>query len=353
MTSAERFACVFAHKEPDRVPILDDPWGTTWERWRKEGYPQGADPADFFGWDRVAGIHIDNSPRYPVKVLEENDQQKICTTAWGTTLKTLKNKGGVPEFEAFTITDPDSWKEAKKRMTPDPSRIDWEKLKTNYPKWKQQGAWIKANGWFGYDVFASWIVGYERVLMAMIEEPEWCQDMFRTALDLDLAMMDMLWEKGYTFDSFDWPDDLGYRNGLLFSLNTYREVSKPIHKKAIDWCHAHGVKAHMHSCGNITALVDDLTGLGLDGLNPLEIKAGMDPLALKAKHGDKLVFQGGIDVRNWNNPEKAEAELREKLPILKKSGGYIFHSDHSVPDVVSLKEYQHVLSLAKTMGRYQ
>ena len=352
MTSAQRFRRVFDHKEPDRLPIFDDPWGSTWQRWRKEGYPEGVDPADFFGWDRVAGIHIDNSPRYPVGVVEETDEYKIHTTAWGTTLKSWKSKGGVPEFERFTITDPDSWRQAKKRMTPDPGRIDWEKLKVQYPKWKEQGARIVAGGWFGYDVFASWIVGYERVLMAMIEEPEWCQDMFRTALELDIAMMEMLLERGYTFDSFNWPDDLGYRNGLLFSLKTYRQVSRPVHKQAIDWCHAHGVKAHMHSCGNIMALADDLVEIGLDGLNPLEIKAGMDPLALKAKYGGKLVLEGGIDVRNWNDPAKAEAELREKLPALKKNGGYIFHSDHSIPETISLKDYQYVLEVAKKLGTY-
>ncbi len=352
MTSAERMRCTFDHREPDRLPIHDSPWNSTWQRWRREGYPEGADPADFFGWDRIAGIHIDNSPRYPSQLIEETDEYTIRTTAWGVTQKNWKSKGGVPEFEKFTITDPDSWQQAKKRMTPDPSRVDWDRLKTHYPKWREQGAWIAAGGWFGYDVFASWIVGYERVLMAMVEEPEWCQDMFRTALELDIAMMEMLLERGYTFDSFNWPDDLGYRNGLLFSLKTYREVSKPVHKQAIDWCHAHGIKAHMHSCGNIMALADDLVGIGLDGLNPLEIKAGMDPLKLKADYGDRLVLEGGIDVRNWNDPARAEAELREKLPVLRKNGGYIFHSDHSIPETVSLKEYQHVLGLAKELGTY-
>ncbi len=352
MTSAERFRRIFDHQQPDRVPIFDDPWNSTWQRWREEGYPEGADPADYFGWDRVAGIGIDNSPRYPVQVIEETDEYRIATTAWGTTLKTWKSKGGVPEFEAFTITDPDSWRQAKQRMTPDPGRIDWDRLEKNYETWKRQGAWIQVGGWFGYDVFASWIVGYERVLMAMIEDPEWCRDMFQTAMELDLAMMQMLLDRGYEFDCLHWPDDLGYRNGLLFSLDTYRQVSKPVHKQAIDWCHARGIKAHMHSCGNVMALADDLVEIGLDALNPLEIKAGMDPLALKARHGGKLVLQGGIDVRNWNDPAKAEAELREKLPVLMQAGGYIFHSDHSIPETISLKEYQHVLGLAKEMGAY-
>jgi uroporphyrinogen decarboxylase len=147
-------------------------------------------------------------------------------------------------------------------MTPDPTRIDWDRLKTNYPTWKKQGAWIVADGWFGYDVFASWIVGYERVLMAMIEDPEWCQDMFRTALELDIAMMEMVLERGYAFDCFTWPDDLGYRNGLLFSLETYRQVSKPVHKQAIDCATPTALRPTCTRAATLRS-IDDLVEIGL------------------------------------------------------------------------------------------
>ena len=43
MTSRERFARMYAHKEADRVPITDIPWQGTISRWRREGMPAGAD----------------------------------------------------------------------------------------------------------------------------------------------------------------------------------------------------------------------------------------------------------------------------------------------------------------------
>lgn len=36
----------------------------------------------------------------------------------------------------------------------------------------------------------------------------------------------------------------------------------------------------------------------------------------------------------------------------KKSGGYIFASDHSVPSSVSLKEFKHMIGMVKTLGQY-
>lgn len=38
MTSKERFSRMFQHKEADRVPIFDSPWGGTIARWGAGGH---------------------------------------------------------------------------------------------------------------------------------------------------------------------------------------------------------------------------------------------------------------------------------------------------------------------------
>src|SRR5512139_3177698 len=101
MTSHERFRRMYAHEEADRVPIIDDPWGATIERWHREGMPERVNFVDFFGLDRVAHISTDNSPRYPQKVLEETDEHIIYTSNWGATLKQWKHAASTPEFLGF------------------------------------------------------------------------------------------------------------------------------------------------------------------------------------------------------------------------------------------------------------
>jgi uroporphyrinogen decarboxylase len=44
-------------------------------------------------------------------------------------------------------------------MTPDRDRVYWDRLKVNYPKWREQGAWISAGFWFGFDVTHARTVG--------------------------------------------------------------------------------------------------------------------------------------------------------------------------------------------------
>ncbi len=352
MTSRERFGRIFAHQEADRVPIIDSPWDATIERWRREGMPPDVHFADYFGIDRLAGIHVDNSPRYPARVLEETDEWVVHTTSWGATLKNWKHAASTPEFLAFTITDRQSWSRAKERMLPADDRIDWRHLAAHYPRWMERGCWIEAGLWFGFDVTHSWIVGTDRILVALVDDPDWCRDMFSHELEVNLALLDKVWDAGYRFDSVRWPDDMGYKGKQFFSLAMYRELLKPFHQRAIDWAHAKGVKAHLHSCGDIRPLVPELVGMGLDALNPLEVKAGMDPLALKERHGDRLVLHGGINATLWDRPAAIRAEIERLLPALKRGGGYIFSSDHSVPSSVSLEDFRRIVALAKELGRY-
>ncbi|NIM71367.1 MAG: hypothetical protein GTO48_13200, partial [Xanthomonadales bacterium] len=92
-----------------------------------------------------------------------------------------------------------------------------------------------------------------------------------------------------------WPDDMGYKGHQFFGLPMYRDLLKPAHRRAIEWAHERGIYAHLHSCGDVRPFVPELIGMGLDALNPLEVKAGMDPIALKEQYGDRLVLHGGIN----------------------------------------------------------
>lgn len=351
MTSKERFARTFAHQEADRVPIIDSPWAGTLLRWQKEGLGD-ADWVEYFDIDRVAGISVDISPRFESKVLEETEDFITYQTSWGVTLRQQRIPDSTPEFLAFTVTTPDEWLKAKERMIPSQDRVNWIYLEKNYKKWRESGAWIEARFWFGFDVTHSWFIGTERLLMALVENPDWCVDMFNHFLDMCIAQFEMILDAGYEFDAIKWPDDMGYKHNQFFSRSMYRELLLPVQKRAIEWAHSKGIKAHLHSCGDIRPFVPDLVDAGLDALNPLEVKAGMDPYALKSQYGDKLVLHGGLNAVLWNDVDAVEDEMRKLIPVMKEKGGYIFSSDHSIPNSVSFETMKRVVKLAKELGAY-
>jgi len=353
MTTHERFQRMYEHREADRVPMLGSPWGSTIERWQREGMDKDAEFAAYFGLDRVVGVGGDTSPRYEPKVIEETDEYVIRFDAWGTTSKDWKHASSTPQWIDRTIVDRASWEAAKARMVMTRDRVNWDYLKANYRTWRERGWWIQGGLWFGFDVTHARVIGTERLLIWMMDDPELVIDIFNHELDCSLQLLDMIWDAGYTFDAISWPDDMGYRNGTFFSIQTYRQILKPLQKRAIEWAHSKGIYSHLHSCGNINLFLPELIEIGLDALNPMEVKAGMDPVWIKNAYGDGLVLHGGLNAMLWDHIERIESEMRRLMPVLKVGGGYIFSSDHSIPDSVSLDNYRRIVELGKVLGSYE
>jgi uroporphyrinogen decarboxylase len=352
MTTHERVTRMFERREADRIPITDGPWQGTISRWIREGMPKDADWRDFFGVDKFAMFQVDVSPQYENRVIEDNDAFTVSETSYGVTLKYLKGEDTTPEYLDFKINSPAKWAEAKKRMIPGPDRVDWAGLENSFPLWRSEGRWVQAVFWFGFDVAHSWIVGTETLLVAMLEDPDWVFDIYNTMVDANIALYDMIWDKGYKFDSLFMYDDMGYKNTQFFSRDIYRKLLMPAHAKAFKWAGERGIHRHLHACGNINAFVPDLLDIGLDALNPLEVKAGMDPLDLKRAYGDKLLLHGGIDCLLWDKKDEFIAEVDRIVPVLKENGGYIFSSDHSVPNSVSLTAFREIVDHVKKVGSY-
>ncbi|NLG26603.1 MAG: hypothetical protein GX557_01745 [Chloroflexi bacterium] len=352
LTTHERMTRVYQHREPDRVPITDWFWDSTVARWEAEGMPPGLGVERHLQLDDIVQIDLDTSPRFEPVVIEETDAYRIERDSWGITKKNWKPISSTFEHLDEIVHDRPSWELAKARMTPTPDRIDWAKLQAHYRGWRERGAWLLAAPWFGYDIVNARMCNTETILYAMADDPEWVKEMCDHGCDLTLGLLDMLWERGYTFDELMWFDDMAYKNGMLFSKAMWREIVRPYQQRTIEWAHAHGIVAHLHCCGRISELIPDLIALGLDALNPLEVKAGMDPATVKRLYGSDLVLRGGFDIQNWSDPVAVERDIRALLPTMMESGGYVFASDHSVADSVSLANYQHIVSLVKEVGRY-
>ena len=84
----------------------------------------------------------------------------------------------------------------------------------------------------------------------------------------------------------------------------------------------------------------------------IEVKAGMDPLWMKETYGKDLVIHGGLNAALWDDYEKLDAEIRRVVPALKRGGGYVYGTDHSVPSCVSLENFRRFVELGKELGSY-
>jgi len=351
MTSKERIDLALAHREADRIALQDAPWGTTIERWHREGLPENVGPHEYFHYE-MSGIGADTSFQLPHEVVEDTEEYRIERNANGALVKNWKHKTSTPEMIDFIVTSREKWEELKPLLAMNGRRIDWNAVEI-CKRERERGQWVHYAAAMGYDRTQG-IIGSERLLMVMAEEPEWAKDMFMAGTDILIACAEEMMAKGFEFDGAFLYDDMGYRNASLFSPRMYRELLKPAHKKACDFFKSKKMPIILHSCGCVKGLVPDLIEAGFTCLQPLEVKAGMDLVALKKQYGEKMAFMGGIDVRKMAHPDPAliEEEIATKITCAKQGGGYIYHSDHSVPDNVSFGQYCRVIELVHQYGRY-
>lgn len=353
MTSRERMTLVLSHKEADRVPILDGPWGTTVQRWKREGLPEDQSPASYFGYDTIAGIGGDTSFRLPGETLEQTEEYTITRNSNGVVHRNWKHATSTPELIDFLIKDRKSWEEHKHRFVYDDTRVNFDNAMQTFKNAREAGHFIQFGCALGYDFWQN-VVGPENLLPAMIEDPEWVKELYIAQVELIINMASALMARGIEFDGASFADDLGYRNGTFFSPKIYREQLFPAHKRLCDFLNEPGIFVTLHSCGGVRALVPYFVEAGFACLNPLEVKSGMDVIELKREFGDKLTLMGGIDVRKMaaDDPAEIEEEIRTKISVAKVGGGYIYHSDHSVPDNVSFQQYKRVMELVREYGTY-
>ncbi|NLC55236.1 MAG: hypothetical protein GX774_00180 [Armatimonadetes bacterium] len=352
MTSQERVLLALRRQEADRVPIHDTPWGTTEERWHREGMPEGQSSYDYFGFE-IRGYWGDNSLQLERKVIEETDDYIIATDGNGATMKNWKHRTTTPELVDFLIKSRAIWEEYKPRRAYNDRRVDWSGARAAYDDARAKGLFFYLGWGPGFTQVCD-MVGPERLLIAMVEEPEWAKDMFMTDAQVCVAIAEEMMARGFDFDAGWIFDDLGYKHKGFFSPAMYRELLMPAHKLICDCFKSRGKPMLLHSCGYVTEFMPLFIECGFDCIQPLEVKAGNDLIALKKQYGEWLCFMGGIDVRAMADPDPRviEREIATKLPAAKQGGGYIFHSDHSVPDNVSFAQYQRVMELVAEYGRY-
>ncbi|HEU5318402.1 MAG TPA: uroporphyrinogen decarboxylase family protein, partial [Chloroflexota bacterium] len=324
-TGAERFRAALAHREPDRVPVHDSPWLATVDRWRREGLPPGIPVEEHFGYE-LWGVGVDLSPRFPVRVVERNEEYVVETTSDGGLRRNHRDRSTTPEVIECAIHSREDWERVRPRLEAAVTRVNWVTLHNELEKQRADGRFVTFNAAVGYDRFQS-LVRSEELLMAIAEDPDWVREMFMTHAELVIEQATLVFNQGYVFDGAFLFCDLGYRNASLFSPASYRRVQFESDRLLYDFFHRHDMPVVLHSCGRVTGLIPQLIEAGLDCLQPLEVKAGMDLLELKREFGSDLAFMGGIDVRAMADPDPyaIEYEIARKFEVAMRGGGYIYH----------------------------
>jgi len=360
MTGCERMAKFLKRKPHDRIPLYEHFWGETLKKWREKDWLQNkkeeCDPTSEFGLDvrDCWAFNCISDLDFKKIILEENEDTYIEKDGNGAILRHHKHHDTTPEHIDYTVKDRSGWETLiKPRLTPTIKRINF----TGYRSVKNRcGDDNTFFCWSGANVFEQMVhvCGHQYMLMGMIDDPEWIRDMCDTYAGLLIALMEILFAKEGKPDGIWFNDDLGFKGTTFMSPSMYDEFIKPAQKRTFDYAKSINVPVIFHSCGMVEKLIPSLIEAGIDCLQALEVKAGMDILKLYKQYGSWLSFMGGIDIQELisNDPVRIDQELLKKIPILKGNYGYALHSDHSIPPSMDISMYRYFIDHGLKLGKY-
>jgi hypothetical protein len=124
-------------------------------------------------------------------------------------------------------------------------------------------------------------------------------------------------------DGFWTSDDLGHQEQLFMNPRTFRQMIKPYYARVGAVLAEHGIDWWLHSCGNNTAIMNDLIEVGVDVFHPVQ-KGTMDEVAIAREYADRMNFLVGIDVQHTlqeQGPEGVRKEVRFLIDTFDRPDG--------------------------------
>ena len=357
MTGKERMTRILRHEPVDRIGLYEHFWGDTHREWHEKGYLRQDESFE-------AHFQFDMQECWPFTTVADLDfkRQTVAETedtityldGNGATLRQHKFHDATPEHVDFKVKEREDWERLiKPLLKAEPRRINFEAYRNAKAEAAKAGRFFV---WSGINVFESIhpVCGHENMLVGMALDPDWITDMAQTYAKLTVDLQTMLFDQEGYPDGIWYYEDMGYKGSPFMSPAMYDAIIKPSHTYTIGFAKEHGLPVIMHSCGYVEPLLPGMIDSGIDCLQVIEVKAGMDLLKLHRTYGNQIAFMGGIDVRTLYTNDRAviDQELESKIPLVKEGYNYVLHSDHSIPRTVQYETYEYFIKRGLELGTY-
>lgn len=357
MMSKEKISAILAGDRSVGMGVCEHFWPETIEKWTKEGrLKDGEDVEKHFDFDifRVwSGGDTTADPYNPETIIEETQETKLFKNGNGALLKLWKNRSGVPEHVDFEIKNYADWKEKIRAAVLDKGLYD-VRLKNILEPYRAKKKLAAENDkfftWAGVSVFETMhpVCGHEYMLMGMALEPDWIKEMGEVYSNLIIDLQTKLFAAAGEPDGFWFYEDMGFKHKPFMSPAMYMDLVQPYQKKNFGFAHSLGKPVITHSCGYVEPLIQGLIDAGMNCLQAMEVKAGMDVKKIAKDYSGKIALCGGLDIRvlETNDKSQVKAYLEDTLPTVLDNVPFILHTDHSIPQSVEYDTYRYFLDTA-------
>jgi uroporphyrinogen decarboxylase len=361
MNSRERLETALSHKEPDRVPsdlggtVLSGINHVLYRKLRKHlDLPEvevrmadivqqiavvDDDVRDVLKVD-VRDVAPRSSASFNIGIKDDMPDYTYFHDEWGIGWK-MPKVGGLyydmfhhPLMGNITTGDIDRhpWPDPA-----DPTRFSGLRQRARHAAEVEQQGVVIGGLCAGIMEMVAWMRGFEDYFMDFAGNTKVLEYFLDKMVELKMAYWEKALEEGGDYVSaVVEADDMAGQNGMLISLETYRKIVKPRHKRLFDFIKARTrAKVFFHSCGAIRKVIPDLIDTGIDILNPVQVSAaGMDSGELKREFGRDITFWGGaVDSQNvlgTGSVQQVKDDARRRMDDLAPGGGFVFAPVHNI-----------------------
>jgi uroporphyrinogen decarboxylase len=174
----------------------------------------------------------------------------------------------------------------------------------------------------------------EEVLMDLMDDNEVFNELMDARFDFYFEMHRKVLEAADgLIDFMHIGEDLGNQRGPMINGELFEKYFVPRFKRYFEMAHSYGAKVMMHMCGTVDFFLPRLIEIGLDVQDVVQpTTPGMDIGNLKARFGDRLVFQGSLNVQGeiaYGSPADVRKEVRRRLELFPK-GGLFLGPSHAI-----------------------
>ncbi len=334
-------------------------WTEVFRVWQEQGLPKDIndnEAADrYFGFAERSDVPVILGlfPVFESKVIEETDKYRIEISPDGVKRKVFRDgTATIPHFLEFPLKGRKEWEELfKPRLDiklasryPE-NRPDWEAMKARY----NDADWDKPVG-IGIGSLFGWLrdwAGFEGISILCYDDPELVGEMVEHLACLTHSAINRA-AKDIKIDYGAGWEDMCFNKGPIISPAMVRRFLIPNYRRITDILRINGCDIIYTDCdGNISDMIDCWLEVGINGIFPVEVGGGSDPVTIRKKYKDKVVILGGVDKRALIAGKDAiKGEIKRIKPYVKE-GGWIPHVDHRCPPDVTFEDYVYYLDVKR------
>jgi uroporphyrinogen decarboxylase len=211
---------------------------------------------------------------------------------------------------------------------------------------------VKIGGPF---IRSTFIRGEAELLTDLLRDPGFARALVEKVAGhlLRIALESLRRADAYDFGVWIY-DDMCSLNGPVFSPATFEEVFLPLYCQMVSALKGAGARwVVLHCDGCLEPLLDMVIDAGIDGINPVEPRAGMDVVKLMDRFYGRLRLIGGV-CNAVVLPEGDPKRIREHLVPMIEAGrhGGLIIGTHSIGPDVSIDAYDCYRRIVAKEGAY-